>query len=280
MKKRPLKIYEYSSLINRFIWFIPKSHANVPVISFNEKANTLINPRFLKEIKCHIDEIKSCSYSNVIIFDLNNIELENEIKLIFHFQEIYKTDYYTPIFVASDKIYTSSIENIVLMKSLIDALNYSNSENKKKRNNGGVIPIYELNNINLTPFSSPIQKCRTETFIITEDDLSAILIELEGSLLPGSKDDDDVNIIINTIYNTTFIFGNEPLIIDVTKLIYTWGDKLSLIPFEAEKDKNYPFRLVLKTEQLESFAYVIGDEKRICSTVEQAIEELKTQVEK
>jgi hypothetical protein len=280
MKSQLINIYQTALNIKTQIWYAPKSSLRVGIISISGDLNSVINKEKEKRIiDCIFYHVGNLTYSNFYIVDIQNTINQSTF---FHelFEQVYY-DGYKPIFLIHESQKSELVKGMLCETNLTDAINFISQNEKKKRDDGGKkLPIYRDDEIKINTINQDKLRHRTEVFEINGPFLNAMLIELEGELRPGSGDDPDVEYIVQIITDTISIEFPKPLIVDATKLIYTWGDKLRLIPFEAEKDPNYPYRLVLRSEQLESYAYVIGDEKRICSTVEQAIEELKTQIGK
>lgn len=280
MKSGQINIYQTSLEIRTQIWYAPKSSLRVGVIKLSGDINAINNKeKELRKLECIVNRVDQLTYSNFYIIDTRRTTNGSQF-FIELFERVYH-DGYKPIFLVNESKQTELTQTILFEKNLIDAINYISQKEKKKRNDGGKkLSIYRDDEIRLSEVYTEKRRHRTEVFEINEANFNAMLIELEGELLPGSKDDPDVEYMVQIISDTISIEFPKPLIIDASKLTYTWGDKLSLVPFEAQRDKNYPFRLILKPEQLEPFAYVIDAEKRICSSVEQAIEELKAETVK
>jgi hypothetical protein len=276
MKIEKITTYPGIELVERYLWLIPHSSARVPVIRISEKSNT-DSYKWLQQLFFSIEELKKEAYSYVIIFDV--LLTDNIYNILHKINEEFSSKITQVIFVISEKNSFEFINSdLCIFHSLTLALNESNKLNTKLRQKGGSIPEYKEREINLNVFKNVKFDELINVYRYSEDTLSGLIIELLGELAPGSGDDEKIDYIMR-VFKTHFIIENpQTLIVDATCLGYTWGDKLSLFPNIVRRDTEYAARIILKPEQLEPFAYVLGSEKRICSTVEQAIEELKTQI--
>jgi hypothetical protein len=82
------------------------------------------------------------------------------------------------------------------------------------------------------------------------------LVTYRGHYRPGSAGKHDALWIkwrLNEFYELARLDG---LVVDCRELDYTWGDDLDLRPSPRHLPEDFPFRLVIRSEQQEAFAFV------------------------